>query len=160
MTVNQRKRELKAKYIDNNPALTQGRRTVLISMLIIFFARIAFFIFELVYFSQKGLSVSVISNLLLLPLCLILYMIYDGNKGLSAVPAISAIVRIIVYFSVTHKAVLAVGGGLYTGILIGVMVIQFLVCVLVSSASRCQAYYKVVQRINLAVQKEFISGRR
>ncbi len=160
MTVNQRKRELKAKYISTNKTLEAGRKTVLISMLLIFLARIAFFIFELIYFKRAGLRVSVISNVLLLPFCLILYMIYDGNKGLTAVPALSAIVRIIVYFSVTHDAVSKVGGGLYTGIFIGVMVLQFLISVLIGAASKCQAYYKVTQKINLTVQKEFINGRR
>ena len=162
MTVNQRKRELKEKYITPNKILRDGRQAVLISVLLILFARISLFIFELVFFAAKGLSVSVISNLLLLPLCLILYMIYDGNKGITSILSISAIVRIIVYFATTQDAVAAAGGGIYTGIFIGVMVLQFLVSVIISIPAKSQAYFKVIQKINLAVQKEFLgkTGRR
>ena len=159
MTVNQKKQQMKAKYIYSNKKLEAGRKTVLFSVLTIFLARMALFIFELVYFSQKGLSVSVVSNLLLLPLFLILYMIYDGNKGISAVPAISAVVRIIVYFSTIHESVTEVGGGVYTGILIGVLILQFFVSVLVSAASKCQAYFTVMQKINFQIQKEFLNSR-
>lgn len=162
MTVNQRKHELKKKYVDQNEILAAGRRTVLLSVLIIFFARISFFIFELAFFAAKGITVSIISNLLILPLCLILYMIYDGNKGLSAILSISAIVRVIVHFGTVHEEVMNAGGGIYTGVLIGVMVLQFLLNVIISVPAKSQAYFKVMQRINLTVQKEFLgrNGRR
>ena len=159
MTVSQKKHEMKAKYIYTNKKLESGRRTVLFSVLTIFFLRLALFIFELAYFSSKGLDVSVISNVLLLPLFLILYMIYDGNKGIASIPALSAVVRIIVYFAVTFEDVSKVGGNLYTGIFIGIMVLQFLVSVLVSAATKCQAYFTVMQKINFQIQKEFLSGR-
>ena len=132
---------------------------MLFSVLTIFFARLALFIFELAYFPAKGLSVSVLSNILLLPLFLILYMIYDGNKGIASIPALSAVVRIIVYFAATFEDVSEAGGNLYTGIFIGVMVLQFLVSVLVSAATKCQAYFTVMQKINFQVQKEFLNSR-
>ena len=162
MTVNQRKHELKEKYITPNKTLADGRRAVLIAVLLIFFARISLFIFELAYFSAKGISVSVISNLLLLPLCLILYMVYDGNKGLTSIISLAAVVRIIVYFATMQDEVAAAGGGGYTGIFIGIMVLQFLASVIVAVPAKCQAYFKVIQKINLAVQKEFLgkTGRR
>ena len=162
MTVNQRKHELKKKYVDQNEILAAGRRAVLLSVLIIFFARIAFFIFELAFFAAKGITVSIISNLLILPLCLILYMIYDGNKGLSPILSLSAIVRVIVHFATVHDEVIKAGGGIYTGVLIGIMVLQFLVSVIISVPAKSQAYFKVMQKINLTVQKEFLgrNGRR
>ena len=162
MTVNQRKRELKKKYIEPNKVLTDGRRAVLVCVLLIFFARISFFIFELAFFAAKGITVSIISNLLILPLCLILYMIYDGNKGIASILSISAIVRVVVHFATVQDEVAAAGGGIYTGILIGVMVLQFLVSVTVSVPAKSQAYFKVMQKINITVQKEFLgkTGRR
>ncbi len=161
MTLKQKKKELISKYVHKNEKLAEGQRIVFFSVMAILLLRLAFFIFELVFFSVKGLNIGIISNVLLLPLFFILYMIYDGNKGLSAIPAISAIVRVVVYFSTTFKDVSAAGGNLYTGLFLGIMLIQFAVCVLVGAASKCQAYFKVMQAINLQIQKEFLGkGKR
>ena len=150
MTVNQRKHELKKKYVDQNEILAAGRRAVLLSVLIIFFARIAFFIFELAFFAAKGITVSIISNLLILPLCLILYMIYDGNKGLAGVLAISAIVRAIYLFSAVYPTLPTdSGAGIFVGLYLFVMAFQFVAIILMTAYTPCVKYFEKMQAINM-----------
>ncbi len=162
MNIRSRKKQLIFEKIRSNKKIDAGRRIVLFSVSAILLFRLILFFFELAYFSAKGISVSILSNVLLLPLMLILYMIYDGNKGIASIPAISAVIRIVVYFSSTHAQVSEAGGNLYTGLLIAVMVLQFATSVLVSAASKCQDYFTAMQGINLQIQKEFLnsSGRR
>lgn len=160
MNVKVRKKQLIEERILRSPSLDKGRRTVLYSVLILALLRIALFIIELSYVSAGGVKISVLSHILLLPMLFILYMIYDGNKGISSVPAISAIVRAIVYFSTVHDEVIEAGLGLYTGLFLGVMLLQFAMSVLVSAATVCQAYFKEREAINLQLRKEMLGGGR
>lgn len=159
MDIKTRKKNLIDEMKKNDTAAAEGRRIVSASVLAIFFLRTALFVFELIVYSSCELELGVLSNVLLLPLFLILYMIYDGNKGISSIPIISAIIKIAVYFTGDFSQLSDFPlGNAYTAVFLAVMVLQFAIALLVSYASKCQAYFKKIQAINFQIQKEFLSG--
>ncbi len=159
MDIKAKKKKLINELIAKNPECGTGMKIVSRCMLAVFFLRAALLIYEIVFFSAAGLKVSIFSNLLFLPFILILYMIFDGNKGISLIPVISAVVRAAVYFSGSFNEVSEVaGGGAYTGVFLGVMVLQFAICLIVAYASKCQGYFKMMQTVNFQIQKEFLNG--
>lgn len=162
MTVKEKKKSLIKQEIFADRTASLGMKAVSHTVLSLFLIRTALFVFELIFFSIKDIKLSVISNILLLPFFFILYMIFDGNRGIIAIPEISAVVRVIVYFSTTHKALGAVSfGGAYTGVFLACMVLQFALCILIQNLPACSLYFKKMQGINFKLQKEIMnSGSR
>ena len=135
-----------AERIDTDPVAKRGMavsRGTLLGLLIL---RLALFVFELVYCGIADAKVGVISNLLLLPFLMIIYMIYDGNKGLSSVLMISAIVRAVCLFSSLPEGN---GANAYIGAYLAVMAYQFAVTLLMTSYGPAVAYFKKMQAINM-----------
>ena len=159
MDVKQRKKQLINERVFKNAAVNRGRRAVSRSVLAIFFLRLVLFILDVSLLPARGIATGVASHIFSALLLIVLYMIFDGNKGLSAVLSISAIVRAIVYFSGIHPEVIGAGLGVYTGIFLAVMLMQFLISVLISSATVAQPYFKAMQEINLQLRKEMIGKR-
>lgn len=159
MDVKQRKKQLINERVFKNAAVMRGRRAVSRCVLAIFFLRLVLFILDVSLLPARGIKAGVASHIFSALLLIVLYMIFDGNKGLSAVLSISAIVRAIVYFSGIHPEVIGAGLGVYTGIFLAVMLLQFLISVLISSATVAQPYFKEMQEINLQLRKEMIGKR-
>ncbi len=159
MDIKTKKRKLIVELMEKNPEAQAGGKIVSRAVIALFLLRLFLMIYELVFFSASELDISIISNLLLLPFLLILYMIFDGNKGLSVIPIVSAVIRVVIYFSGSFKQVSAVAGGnAYTAIFLVIMLLQFAVALLVCYASKCQVYFKLMQTVNFQIQKEFLSG--
>ena len=159
MDIKQRKKQLINERVFKSAAVNRGRRAVSRSVLAIFFLRLVLFILDVALLPARGIRVGAVSHIFSAILLLVLYMIFDGNRGLTSLLSISAIVRVIVYFSGIHTAVIEAGLGVYTGIFLAVMLLQFLISVLISSATVSQSYFKVMQEINLQLRKEMIGKR-
>ena len=159
MDIKQRKKQLINERVFKCEATNRGRRAVSRSVIAIFLLRLVLFILDVALLPAEGIRVGAVSHIFSALLILVLYMIFDGNKGLSAIPAISAIVRALIYFSGIHPEVMEAGLGVYTGVFIAVMLLQFLISVLISSATVAQGYFKVMQEINLQLRKEMIGKR-
>ena len=159
MDIKQRKKQLINERVFKCEAVNRGRRAVSRSVIAIFLLRLVLFILDVALLPTKGIRVGAVSHIFSALLLLVLYMIFDGNKGLTSLISISAIVRVIVYFSGIHTEVIRAGLGVYTGVFIAVMLLQFLISVLISSATVAQGYFKVMQEINLQLRKEMIGKR-
>ena len=159
MDIKQRKKQLINERVFKCETVNRGRRAVSRSVLAIFFLRLVLFILDVALLPRGEIKVGAISHVFSALLLLVLYMIFDGNRGLTSLLSISAIVRVIVYFSGIHAEVIEAGLGVYTGIFLAVMLLQFLISVLISSATVSQSYFKVMQEINLQLRKEMIGKR-
>ncbi|MBR5242504.1 MAG: hypothetical protein IKV20_05135 [Clostridia bacterium] len=159
MDIKQRKKQLINERVFKSAAVNRGRRAVSRSVLAIFFLRLVLFILDVSLLPTRGIKVGAVSHIFSAILLLVLYMIFDGNRGLTSLLSISAIVRVIVYFSGIHPEVIEAGLGAYTGVFLAVMLLQFLISVLISSATVSQSYFKVMQEINLQLRKEMIGKR-
>ncbi len=160
MDIKTRKKKLINELMEKNPETRKGQKIVSTAVLTVLALRFALMLYEIIFFSVSGIGVSVISNLLLLPLAVILYMVFDGNKGIALIPVVSAVIRAAIYFSGKLEELSAVpGGNVYTAVFLSVMLLQFAISLLVTYASKCQEYFKLMQTVNFQIQKEFLSGR-
>ncbi len=150
--VKKKKRDMMKERIDTDPIATRGMRVSRAALLLLLLLRLILFVFEVVYFSASGLQIGVISNLLLVPMLLILYMIYDGNKGLSGALMISAVVRVIYLFASVYPTLPKdAGANVYLGIYLFVMAFQFVSVILMTAYAPCVAYFNAMQSINMEV---------
>ncbi|MBR2466078.1 MAG: hypothetical protein IKB38_04000 [Clostridia bacterium] len=161
ITVKEKKKQLIKERIHSDPVKSRGMRALGIIVSAILLSRIALFIYELAYYAYLGLSVGVISNLLLLPLLLILFMAHDGNRGLLAVSAVSAVVRIIYLFSSTYPALEGLSGsGVFVAAYAVIMAAQFIMSVTALSMPSTDAYSKEMQKINYELRSSLMNGTR
>lgn len=153
------KRKLIIEQIDTDPIAKRGMAVSRGTLLGLVFLRLALFLFEIIYYNIANLSVNVISTLLLLPMLVIVYMLYDGNKGISSVLMISAVVRSLWLFSSVYPT-LPVGGGanVYIGIYLVAMVYQFAVILLMTAYAPSIAYFNKMQTINMQVAAALRGG--
>ena len=80
ITVRDKKRELIRQRIHSDPVKSRGMRALFVVVCALLLARAALFVYELIYYSYFGIEISVVSNLLLLPLLIILYMVTYINN--------------------------------------------------------------------------------
>ena len=153
------KRKLIIEQIDTDPVAKRGMAVSRTTLLGLVFLRLALFIFEVIYYSIANVSVNVISTLLLLPMLMIAYMVYDGNKGIASVLMISAVVRALWLFSSVYPT-LPEGGGanVYIGIYLAVMAYQFAVILLMTAYGPCITYFSTMQVINTQVAAALRGG--
>ncbi len=157
MTINERKKRLIKEGLQKSEAAMSGMRTVLFSVLTVIVLRLAFLLYELIYFSSADVKISVISELLLLPLMLVLYMVYDGNRGLASVTFISAAVRIIYLFADVYSTLpKGTGANIYMAVYIAVMAVQIILSVLLTTSKRCGEYFALRQRVNMQIRNEML----
>ena len=150
LNIKQHKRRLIAERIDTDPVAKRGMSVSRLMLLALLFLRGALFVFEIVYYGIVNLEVNAVSNLLLIPLLIMIYMIYDGNKALSAILGISAIVRAVWLFTSVYPA-LPEGGAAnaYIGAYLAVMLYQFIAMVLISVYAPAISYFDKMQTINM-----------
>lgn len=153
------KRKLIAEYIDTDPVTKRGMAVSRTTLLGLVFLRLALFIFEVIYYSIANVSLNVVSTLLLLPMLMIAYMVYDGNKGIASVLMISAVVRALWLFSSVYPT-LPEGGvaNVYIGIYLAVMAYQFAVTLLMTAYGPCITYFSTMQVINTRVAAALRGG--
>lgn len=153
------KRKLIIEQIDTDPVAKRGMAVSRTTLLGLVFLRLALFIFEVIYYSIANVSLNVISTLLLLPMLLIVYMVYDGNKGISSVLMVSAVVRALWLFASVYPT-LPEGGGanVYIGIYLAVMAYQFAVTLLMTAYAPAIAYFNKMQTINMQVAAALRGG--
>lgn len=148
--VKHKKRDMIKERIDTDPMLARGMRVSKVALLLLLLLRVILFIVETVYFGASNLKVDVVSNLLLIPMLFILYMIYDGNKGLAGVLAIFAIVRVIYLFSAVYPTLPTdSGAGIFVGLYLFVMAFQFVAIILMTAYTPCVKYFEKMQGINM-----------
>lgn len=144
------KRKLIAERIDTDPVARHGMAVSRAALLALVFLRLALFVFELVYFNAAELKVGIVSNLLLLPMLMIVYMIYDGNRGISSVLMISAIVRAIWLFATVYPTLPEESvANVYLGAYLAVMAYQFVATMLMTVYAPATAYFEKMQGINM-----------
>ena len=158
--IKKRKRELIKEGFRLVPAAKSGEKLVKISVLSILALRAALLIFEIIFSSVVGARVSLWSQLLLVPFILILYMIYDGNKGVIFISTLSAPVRILYHFSTVLPTVAENGKTLFTVATLAVLVAQLIISVFISASAKCGTYFGVMQKVNLKLRSEIINGKR
>lgn len=153
------KRKLIAERIDTDPVAKRGMAVSRTTLLGLVFLRLALFIFEVIYYSIANVSLNVISTLLLLPMLMIAYMVYDGNKGIASVLMVSAVVRALWLFASVYPT-LPEGGGtnVYIGIYLAVMAYQFAVTLLMTAYAPAIAYFNKMQTINMQVAAALRGG--
>ena len=160
LTVRDRKKQLVRELVHTNDTAKKGMKNASISILLIIAVRIALAIYEIAYFSLCEVKTSIVSYLLILPGILVLYMVYDGNKGLASVTMISAFIRIIYYFSSVYSLLPETGAtAAYTGVYITVMLFQFVLSIFISENPKCKEYFNIMQRINFRIRGE-MTGRK
>ncbi len=161
ITVKEKKKQLIKERIHSDHAKSRGMRALGIIVSAILLSRAALFIYELAYYAYLGLSVGVVSNLLLLPLLLILFMAHDGNRGLLAVTAVSAVVRIIYLFSSVYPVLEGLSGsGVFIAVFTVIMAAQFIMSVTALSMPSADAYSKEMQKINYELRAGLMNSAR
>ena len=150
--VKKKKRDMMKERIDKDAAASRGMRMSRASLLLLLLFRLILFAFETVFFAASGLPFEVVSSLLLIPMLLILYMIYDGNKGLAGILMVSAVVRVIYLFSSVYPTLPdGVGADVYLGVYLFVMAFQFAAIILMTAYAPAVAYFDKMQAINMEV---------
>ena len=153
------KRKLIAVRIDTDPVAKRGMAVSRGTLLGLTFLRLALFVFEIIYYSIVEMQVGVISNLLLLPMLLIIYMVYDGNKGISSVLTVSAVVRAVWLFASVYPTLPAgSGANAYLGVYLATMAYQFAVTLLMTAYAPAVTYFNKMQTINMQVAAALRGG--
>ena len=153
------KRKLIAERIDTDPVAKRGMTVSRTTLLGLVFLRLALFVFEAIYYSISNISLNAVSTLLLLPMLMIVYMVYDGNKGISSILMISAVVRAVWLFSSVYPTLPAGdGANVYIGVYLAVMAYQFAVTLLMTAYGPCITYFSTMQVINMEVATALRGG--
>ena len=150
--VKKKKRDMMKERIDTAPVAVRGMKVSRAALLLLLLFRLILFVFETVFFAASGLPFEVVSSLLLIPILIILYMIYDGNKGLAGVLMVSAVVRVVYLFSTLYPTLpVGTGANIYIGVYLFVMAFQFVSVILMTAYAPCVAYFNKMQAINMEV---------
>ncbi len=161
VTVRDKKKELIKKRIFTDDVRSRGMKALGIIVSAIMLSRAALFIYELAYYLTAGESVNIISNILLLPLLLILYMVRDGNRGLIGICSASAVVRMIYLFTSMWPALKDFSGAaVFVALYAIVMAAQFIMSVIALSMPSTDAYCKEMQKINLEMRSLIMQNRK
>ena len=150
INIKEKKRTLIIERIDSDPVAKRGMKVTRSTLLILLLLRALLFVYELIYFGIAGLPVRVVSNLLLVPMLLIVYMLFDGNRGVSSVLMIAAVVRSIHLFAAVYPTLPTDAvANVYIGAYLFVMAYQFVVTVLTTAYAPANAYFTKMQSINM-----------
>ena len=150
INIKEKKRRLIIERIDSDPVARRGMKVTRSTLLILLLLRALLFIYELIYCNMVGLEVGLVSNLLLIPMLLIVYMVYDGNRGISGVLMIAAVVRAVNLFSTVYPILPTdTGANVYMGVYLFIMAYQFAVTLLVTAYAPAVAYFAKMQAINM-----------
>ncbi len=157
--IKKRKKQLIEENILSSPLASAGKKRVTLSVIVIFFTRLFFLIFDNIYLGVAGGENNIWIQLLILPLMLILYMIYDGNKALVYIPMISAPLRLIYHFTAILPTLPTEGVTAYTCIYLLVFITQFAFAIFMSASSRCDTYFTAMQKVNLKLRGEMLGKK-
>ena len=150
INIKEKKKRLIIERIDSDPVAKRGMKVTRSTLLILLLLRALLFVYELIYFGMVGLTVDTVSSLLLIPMLIIVYMIYDGNKGVSGILLISAVVRAIYLFSTVYPTLPNDGSAnIYIGAYLIAMAYQFAVTLLTTAYAPANAYFTKMQSINM-----------
>ena len=150
INIKEKKRRLIIERIDSDPVARRGMKVTRSTLLILLLLRALLFIYELIYCNMVGLEVGLVSNLLLIPMLLIVYMVYDGNRGISGVLMIAAVVRAVNLFSTVYPILPTdTGANVYMGVYLFIMAYQFAVTLLMTAYPPSNAYFAKMQSINM-----------
>ena len=157
MNIRERKSRLIRENLQKNKNAVVGMKIAGICILAIIAARLVFLLYELIYFSSSDIKISVVFELLVLPMLLVLYMVYDGNRALSSVTLISAVVRIIYHFSSVYTTLpKTAAADAYTVIFLAVMASQFILSIILTSSKKCNEYFRIRQKVNMQIRSEML----
>lgn len=158
VTLRDKKKELIKKRIHSDEKKSNGMRAAGIILAALMLTRVALFVYELIFSALAGLSINVISNLLLLPLLILVYMVHDGNRGLIGVCAASAIVRIIYLFTSVYPTLEGVSGGTaFLCVYLAVMALQFIMSTVVLSMPSIALYCEEMRKINYELRSHIVT---
>ncbi len=161
ITVKDKKKELIRQRILSDGTKLRGMKALGIIVAAIILSRAALFIYELAYYISIGVKVNVFSNILLLPLLLILLMVKDGNRGLIGICSVSALVRLIYLFVSMYPALKSYGGAeAFVAVWAAVMAVQFILSVTALSMPSADLYSKEMQKINFEIRSLIMKSRK
>ncbi len=161
ITVREKKRQMIRERVLPDEEKRRGMRSLGLIVTVLLLLRAALFVYELVFYISNGVKVGVVSNLLLLPLILILFMVKDGNRGLIGICAVSAVVRMIVLFVSVYPSLEAIGGAVvFTAVYAVIMAVQFILSVVALSMPSTDAFAKEMQMINMEIRTLIMQNRR
>ena len=158
--VKKRKRQLITERINKNPKAERGRRQIAAFFLTIVFLRLALLAYKLIYFTAVGVQSGLVSDILLfLGGVIVLYMVTDGNRGLSWVTAISAVVWGVYLFTSVYPLIADKTGAVaYVALFLTALAVQFILSVIMATLPLYDTYFDGMQKINLTIRGEMISG--
>jgi hypothetical protein len=160
MTVKDRKKQLVKEMVHTSPTASSGMKLASILILLIIGLRLIHAVYEIVFFSMCDVKISIFYYLFILCEFFILYMVYDGNKGLGSVIMIAAFIRIIYYFSSVYPLLSEnTGTAVFTAVYITVMLFQFVASILLSENAKCKEYFNIMQRINFKIRGEMMNKK-
>ena len=157
--IKKRKRELVRENVEIVPIAAHGKKLTKIAILSIIGLRCALCLFEIIYSSVKDFKISIWSYVLLIPFLFILYMLYDGNKSFVYIAMISAPIRLVYHFTVILPLIANEEISALTVASLIVFATQFFLSIYMSTASKCDAYFLAMQKVNLKLRAEMI-GRK
>lgn len=154
-TVKLRKRELLTEYIKKNKTARVGSYFSKICLLMIFIPRLLITVFQTVFFSIVLPGLYLWIPFTLLPLLLIIYIISDGSKALSYLTLSSAVIFMIIHFSlVYHTIEKSMLNEVYTVAFFITFMLQFFASLTIIIDQRCDAFFTAKQRINIKAHGE------
>ena len=158
--VKSRKKQLIRDNINKDKKAERARAQVVWFVVAVILLRIALLVYKLVYFPSVEVTFGITSDvLLLLGGIILLYMVTDGNRGLLWVTAISSVVWCVWCFTSVYPAIAEKPGSVaYMAVFLFVMAVQFILSVIMAAIPFYDTYFDKMQKINLTIRAELISG--
>lgn len=158
--IKSRKKKLIDELINSDPVAKAGKKIAAVCIALIAVTRLALALYEIIYLSVAKVTIQVIPMLLIIPGMLMLYLIYDGNKALSSIISIAAVVRIFYLFIGTFPLLPKNAGAVvFLAVSSAILLLQLITSVIVYINPACDKYFIGVKKINLRVQAEFLSKK-
>ena len=161
MTVRDRKKQLIGELVDKNADTKRGKKITAGCMAAIAISRILLSVYEIIYFSLLSVPLSFISYALALLGLFVIYMVSDGNNGITYLLTIAGAIRILYLFA-SQTPLLADGAAktVYTVIAIFILTAQCILSVVPALNKSCVSYSHAMQKVNLRVQGELTDSHR
>ena len=144
------------EHLRENPTARSGFLLLRSSMLLLLALRLAFTVFEAIYFIIAGTPINLFGTAFLLPFLLIIYIIYNGQKLFGYFLLGGSVIRLIFFYATVYEKLPAAPlREVYSVTLFAVLIIQFILSLLYIFNSRCDSYFIAYHRINLRVSGEY-----
>ena len=161
MTLRDRKKQLIRELVDKNAEALKGKKITSSCMAALAISRVLLSVYEIIYFSVLSLPLSFASYALVVIGLFVVYMVSDGNSGISYVLTFAGAIRILYLFaSISPTLPDGAAKTVYTVISLIILISQCILSVLPAINKNCISYSHAMQKVNLRVQGELSSSSR